>query len=135
MSRQEPGTGGDVVAGDRVVRRELKAYSPELAKKKEIVALSKCDALDDGTLAERFEELNNHPDWSFYGRDFPPFHEIMEALYDVVGRRVLTRTVSRAAAGDGAEFFNASKLPAGVYFVRLTAPRGEMVTRKFVVIR
>ncbi len=30
---------------------------PELAKKKEIVALSKCDALDDATLVERFEAL------------------------------------------------------------------------------
>jgi hypothetical protein len=57
------------------------------------------------------------------------------AVYDVAGRRVLSRTVSRAAAGPGAEFFNAAKLPAGVYFVRLTAPKGEVVTRKFVVIR
>jgi aminopeptidase N len=57
------------------------------------------------------------------------------SVYDVAGRRVLSRTVSRSAAGDGAEFFNASKLAAGVYFVRLTAPHGEMVTRKFVVVR
>jgi hypothetical protein len=57
------------------------------------------------------------------------------SVYDVAGRRVMTRNVSRSAAGDGAEFFNASKLPAGVYFVRLTAPHGEMISRKFVVIR
>ncbi len=50
-------TSENVAEDYRVVRRELKAYSPELAKKKEIVALSKCDALDDATLVERFEAL------------------------------------------------------------------------------
>jgi hypothetical protein len=28
---------------------------------------------------ERFEELNAHPDWSFHGKDFPSFKEILEA--------------------------------------------------------
>jgi predicted TIM-barrel fold metal-dependent hydrolase len=28
---------------------------------------------------ERFEELNNHPDWSFYGKDYPSFAALMEA--------------------------------------------------------
>jgi GTP-binding protein len=35
------------------VRAELKAYGAELVKKKEIVALSKCDALDDASLAAK----------------------------------------------------------------------------------
>ena len=35
---------------------------------------------------ERFEELDNHPNWSFYGRDFPSFREILEALHRVVAR-------------------------------------------------
>jgi len=56
-------------------------------------------------------------------------------VYDVAGRRVLAKTISRASAGPGSEFLNASKLPAGVYFVRLTAAHGDAVTRKFVVIR
>jgi GTP-binding protein len=46
-------TQDDVVAAYTTVRAELKAYSGELAKKKEIVALSKCDALDMTTIAER----------------------------------------------------------------------------------
>jgi GTP-binding protein len=50
-------TQEDVAEAYRVVRGELKAYSPELAKKKEIVALSKCDALDEATLSEKYEEL------------------------------------------------------------------------------
>jgi predicted TIM-barrel fold metal-dependent hydrolase len=32
----------------------------------------------DGT-NERFEELNNHPDWSFHGKDFPSNRELLEA--------------------------------------------------------
>ncbi len=47
----------DVVTAYKTVRRELKAYSPELAGKKEIVALSKCDAVDAEAIAERAEAL------------------------------------------------------------------------------
>jgi GTP-binding protein len=50
-------TQADVGEAYRTVRRELKAYGGELAKKKEIVALSKCDALDEETIAERMAEL------------------------------------------------------------------------------
>ncbi len=39
---------------------------------------------------ERFEELNNHPDWSFHGGDFPSFRELMDALYRVVARHPRT---------------------------------------------
>jgi len=35
---------------------------------------------------ERFEELNNHPDWSFYDKDFPSFRELMEARNRVFAR-------------------------------------------------
>ncbi len=35
---------------------------------------------------ERFEELNAHPDWSFHGRDFPPFADLLAAR-----NRVFTR--------------------------------------------
>src|SRR6266508_6118705 len=35
---------------------------------------------------ERFEELNNHPDWSFHGRDFPPMHALLEARNRVLAR-------------------------------------------------
>jgi len=42
---------------------------------------------------ERFEELNNHPEWSFYGRDFPTFREILEALNRVIARHPRTQFV------------------------------------------
>ena len=50
-------TEADVAAAYKTVRAELKAFSPDLAKKKEIVALSKCDALDSDTIAEKAEAL------------------------------------------------------------------------------
>ncbi len=51
------GTQDDVAEAYRSVRRELKAYGNELDKKKEIVALSKCDAIDPSALDEKLEAL------------------------------------------------------------------------------
>lgn len=39
---------------------------------------------------ERFEELNNHPDWSFHGKDFPPFLELLAARDRVFARHPKT---------------------------------------------
>jgi GTP-binding protein len=50
-------TEEDVAKAYRTVRRELKLYGEELDKRKEIVALSKCDALDKETLEVRAEAL------------------------------------------------------------------------------
>ncbi len=50
-------TSEDVASAYRTVRSELKAYGGGLEKKKEIVALSKIDALDAETLAARSAEL------------------------------------------------------------------------------
>ena len=50
-------TQDDIAGAYRTVREELKAYGAGLVKKKEIVALSKCDALDEETLAAKAESL------------------------------------------------------------------------------
>jgi predicted TIM-barrel fold metal-dependent hydrolase len=42
---------------------------------------------------ERYEELTNHPDWSFYGRDFPSFSELLEARNRVLKRHPRTQFV------------------------------------------
>ena len=42
---------------------------------------------------ERFEELNNHSDWSFHGRDFPPCQELLDALNRVMERHPKTQFV------------------------------------------
>ncbi len=42
---------------------------------------------------ERYEELNNHPDWSFYGKDFPSNAELLAARNRVFARHPKTRFV------------------------------------------
>jgi len=43
---------------------------------------------------ERFEELNNHPDWSFHGRDFPQNAEILAARNRVFARHPKTKFIT-----------------------------------------
>jgi predicted TIM-barrel fold metal-dependent hydrolase len=43
---------------------------------------------------ERWDELGNHPDWSFHGRDFPSFREIMEARDRLYARHPRTQFLS-----------------------------------------
>jgi GTPase len=50
-------TGEDLGAAYRTVRAELEAYGAGLEKKKELVALSKCDALDETALSAKAAEL------------------------------------------------------------------------------
>jgi len=42
---------------------------------------------------ERYEELNNHPDWSFYGGDFPGNDALIEARNRVMARHPKTQFV------------------------------------------
>jgi hypothetical protein len=42
---------------------------------------------------ERYEELHNHPDWSFYGRDFPTNAELLEARNRIMARHPRTRFI------------------------------------------
>ena len=43
---------------------------------------------------ERYEELNNHPDWSFYGGDFPSNAELIAARNRVIARHPNTQFVA-----------------------------------------
>ena len=43
---------------------------------------------------ERFEELNNHPDWSFHGRDFPTNRQLLDARNRVFARHPKTTFVA-----------------------------------------
>lgn len=51
---------------------------------------------------ERYEELSNHPDWSFYDRDFPSNAEILAARDRVLARHTHTRFIL-AHVGHAAE--------------------------------
>ena len=42
---------------------------------------------------ERFEELNNHPDWSFYGKDHPSNAELLAARDRVIARHPKTQFI------------------------------------------
>jgi predicted TIM-barrel fold metal-dependent hydrolase len=42
---------------------------------------------------ERYEELNNHPDWSFYDHDFPRNAELLEARNRVLARHPKTQFI------------------------------------------
>ncbi len=42
---------------------------------------------------ERYEELHNHPDWSFYGHDFPSNDQILEARNRVIARHPKTQFI------------------------------------------
>jgi predicted TIM-barrel fold metal-dependent hydrolase len=43
---------------------------------------------------ERYEELNNHPDWSFHGRDFPSMEKLMAARDRVFARHPRTQFIA-----------------------------------------
>ncbi|MFB3828092.1 MAG: amidohydrolase family protein [Bryobacteraceae bacterium] len=49
---------------------------------------------------ERFEELNNHPDWSFHGKDFPSFRELMEARNRMFARHPKTQFLTLHVGND-----------------------------------
>ena len=43
---------------------------------------------------ERYEELHHHPDWSFHGRDFPSFDELIEARNRLFARHPRTTWIA-----------------------------------------
>ena len=52
-------TQDDIVADYRTIRHELAAYSTDLAGRREVVALTKCDALDEDLREEKQHQLEN----------------------------------------------------------------------------
>lgn len=50
--------------------------------------------LETDRFNERFEELVNHPNWSFYGRDFPSNRELLEARNRVFARHPKTQFIA-----------------------------------------
>jgi GTPase len=87
-------TSEDVAADYKTVRRELKAYGNGIEKKKEIVALSKTDALDDETLAERRELLKKAARKTPLVLSAVSGKGVKEALY------ALSREITRANDAD-----------------------------------
>ena len=87
---------------------------------------------------ERFEELNNHPDWSFHGRDYPSNAEILAARDRVLARHPKTKFiglhVGHSAENLGHVAATLDKYPN--FFVEIGARVGELgrqprASRKF----
>ena len=85
----------DIAGAYRTVRAELKAYGAGLAKKKEIVALSKCDALDEATLAAKAAELRA------VSRKKPLLLSAVSGRGMNEARAVLARELERSRAKEG----------------------------------
>jgi GTPase len=84
-------TQEDVAGAYRTVRRELKAYGGGLEKKKEIVALSKCDALDAAAIKERAAALKKA------SRKSPLVLSAVSGLGVKEALHALAREIARAA--------------------------------------
>lgn len=90
-------TSEDIAESYKVIRRELKAYSHELHKKKEIVALSKIDALDDETLKTKLAELKKAARKTPIALSAVSGKGVKEALH------ALAREINRADADEEAD--------------------------------
>jgi GTPase len=89
-------TQADIAGAYRIVRAELKAYGAGLVKKKEIVALSKCDALDEATLAAKTAELKA------VCRKKPLLLSAVSGRGMIEARAMLAREIERSRAKEGA---------------------------------
>jgi predicted TIM-barrel fold metal-dependent hydrolase len=58
---------------------------------------------------ERYEELNNHPDWSFYDHDFPSNAELLEARNRVLARHPKTQFIVLHAGNFAEDLGNVSE--------------------------
>ncbi len=43
---------------------------------------------------ERWDELHGHPDWHFYGPQFPPFMTLIESMYRMIGKHPKTNFIT-----------------------------------------
>ncbi len=58
--------------------------------------------------------------------------QVRLAVYDVLGRRVLSEDLGAQAAGEASHRLDAARLPAGVYVVRLDGDAGARATARIV---
>ena len=96
-------TSDDIADAYRTVRRELKAYGHELETKKEIVALSKIDALDEDTRVEKAEALQKAARKKPLLLSAVSGEGIQDALY------ALTREIGRVEEKEEAESSDPAK--------------------------
>ena len=98
-------TQDDVAEAYKTVRREIRAYSPELAKRKELVALSKCDAVSPEDLERKSAELAKAARKKPMALSAVSGFGMKEALY------AITREITRRHDKEEAELIEAEGRP------------------------
>jgi cyclomaltodextrinase / maltogenic alpha-amylase / neopullulanase len=90
------------------------------------------------SIPQRFELLQNYPNpfnpstTIRYG--IPETAHVTLVLYDVLGRYIETLVDRPHNAGEHTEVFDASHLPSGTYFYRLTA-NDNSITKKMILVK
>ena len=77
------GTAEDVVQNYQIIRHELKEYGAGLDKKKEIIALNKCDALLDEEVEEKIQSLKQVTSSSIFAISGVSGHGVKEVLREI----------------------------------------------------
>ena len=81
------GTQDDVVLAYKTIRKELKAYSAELAKKPELVALNKCDSLTPEEIKEKsaaLKKASKKKIWPISGVSGDGVKEVLREMMKVI---------------------------------------------------
>lgn len=90
MIEADPGDGTDPIENYHVIRRELMEYSPELAAKPQVVALSKMDLLgtaeDRATALEMVEDELGLKVWPISAATGEGLNELLEACWQALGK-------------------------------------------------
>jgi len=98
------GTLQDVAAAYRTVRAELAAYGAVLTEKPEIVALNKCDALDEAEIAEKSAALAavaGRPALAISAAGGAGLGELLAALFAAAQAATAAETAAAPAAAWG----------------------------------
>lgn len=86
MLEPEAADGSDAAENYRVIRAELEAYSPELAAKPEIIAISKMDLMggpeDHAVAQQMMEEQLGRPVFVFSSASRTGLRELLEAAWE-----------------------------------------------------
>jgi GTP-binding protein len=94
-------TGGDPADAYKVIRAELKAYSPELAKKQEIITFNKIDALDEKSLSKIVKTFVTKTKKTPRLISAAASKNVTELMQDVFKITEKARKAARAADPDG----------------------------------
>ena len=98
------------------------------------------DISDEGpqSLPDGFALKQNFPNpfnpQTTFQFSLPTASEVVLSIYNVLGQKVVTVLDKRVAAGEHSVIFDASDLPTGIYFYRLTSENAT-ITKKMVLIK